>query len=71
MGLLTARIMSTHLMEFGDPGFKLASDGAAVVRYIQVASDPAAVLGRVRSYYSCVLRLFRAVEILVGHPLTI
>gem|GEM_PF-3973311 len=58
-------------MEFGDPGFKLASGGAAVVRYIQVASDPAAALGRVRSYYSRVLRLLRAVEIPVGHPLRI
>jgi hypothetical protein len=51
-----AEIMSKHLMTNGDPGFKSASDRAAVVRYIQLASQPEAVLQRVRSYYSGVFR---------------
>jgi hypothetical protein len=51
-----ARIMSTYLMTTGDPGFKRASDKAAVVRYIQLASDPEVVLKRVRGYYSGVFR---------------
>ena len=51
-----ARIMSTYVMEKGDPGFRLSSDKAAVVRYIQLASDPEAVLKRVRGYYSSVFR---------------
>jgi hypothetical protein len=51
-----ARIMSTHLMTIGDPGFKLAADRAAVGRYIQLASQPEAVLKRVRSYYNGVFR---------------
>ena len=51
-----ARIMSTQLMTIGDPGFKLASDKAAVVRYVQLASQPEAVLKRVRNYYSGAFR---------------
>jgi len=51
-----AEIMSNHLLTIGDPGFKLPSDRAAVVRYIQLASQPEAVLKRVRGYYSGVFR---------------
>jgi hypothetical protein len=51
-----ARIMSAHLTTHGDPGFELASDKAAVKRYVQLASQPEAVLKRVRSYYSGVFR---------------
>lgn len=51
-----ARIMSEHLVANGDPGFRLGSHKAAVARYLQLSSDPAGVLHRVRGYYSSVFR---------------
>ncbi|MDF2994033.1 MAG: Integrase, catalytic region [Microbacterium sp.] len=51
-----AHLMAEQLMRAGDPGFRHSNDQAAVARYLQLASDPAAVLGRVRNYYSSAFR---------------
>ena len=51
-----AEAMAKHIERSGDPGFQTAADQAAVARYVQLASDPVAVLSRVRGYYSSVFR---------------
>lgn len=50
------RGLSELLQTKGDPGFKRPADKAAVARYLQLTADPAAVLQRVRGYYSSVFR---------------
>jgi hypothetical protein len=48
--------MDEFVREHGDPGFAGASDRAAVARYQQLSADPAAVMSRVRNYYSSAFR---------------